>query len=285
MCLMSLGINASFKGDFEIAARNLKVALSISEDNQHYFGIVGTKIWLGWAYYDLGDHKSAQREWLEGQEIAIEINNRLLLAFLQSKLALLGEETGDYENAIQIQLEARENFKYFGDQVGIGYATSRLTLSLMGIGEYREAKRFGQESYQSFQEMNHRWGIPASLCRIGFAEIALDENQEAWSHFTEALNLSQKGQITTLVLYSLIGVAQLLAEEKQIEQGVKILSFVNSNPITPSLYRQMADQSIGELESKLPPEKFNAARAAGEKAQVEEIIKSLPATLDGSQKV
>jgi hypothetical protein len=47
----------------------------------------------------------------------------------------------------------------------------------------------------------------------------------------------------------------------------------------------MADQSIGELESTLPPEKFNAARAAGEKAQVEEIIKSLPATLDGSQKV
>ena len=282
MCLLSLGINASFRGDCEKAERNFIEAQQISEKDRHYFGIVGTKIWLGWEYYEMGNHDAALREWNEGQDVAMRMNNRLLLAFVQSKIALLGEETGDYENAIKIQLQARENFEHFGDQVGVGYATSRLALSLMGIGEYREAKRFGQEALQSFRDMNHRWGVPASLCRIGFAEIELGEYDEAWANFYEAFELSRKGQIGTLVLYSLIGLAQLLAEKKHIEQAVKMLSFVVSNPITPSSYRHMASQSIGELESKLPPEKFNAAQAAGENAQVEELIKSLPANLDGS---
>ena len=203
-----------------------------------------------------------------------------MLAFVQSKLALLGEETGDYENAIKIQLEARENFKHFGDQVGIGYATSRLALSLMGIGEYREAKRFGQESYQSFKEMNHRWGIPASLCRIGFAEIALGENQDAWAHLTEALNLSQKGHISTLALYSLIGIGILLARGKKVEQGVEILSFVIANPITPSIYRDFAEGEISRLEGEYPAEVMRSAEERGKASDLDAIIDSLPDTLE-----
>jgi tetratricopeptide (TPR) repeat protein len=280
---MSQGVNYAWIGEYESAEHNLKEGIQIGEKIQDSFDIIGCKIWLGWVYYEMGDHEAALQEWHEGQNLSLEINNRLLLAFVQSKIALLGEETGDYENAIKIQLEARENFKYFGDQVGIGYATSRLTLSLMGIGEYREAKRFGQESYQSFKEMNHRWGIPASLCRIGFAEIALDENQEAWSHFTEALNLSQKGQITTLVLYSLIGLAMLLAREKLVEQGVEILSFVIENPITPSLYRAIAQESLSELEGELAAEKFSAAIERGENSELDEIVNSLPEALVETQ--
>jgi tetratricopeptide (TPR) repeat protein len=273
---MSLGINCAFRGEYDNAEQYLKEAKLIGEQMQDWIGIIGCNIWLGWVYYELGDHESALQEWEEGQNISLEKKNRLMLAFVQSKLALLGEETGDYENAIKIQLEARENFKLFGDQVGVGYATSRLTLSLMGIGEYREAKRFGQESYQSFKEMNHRWGIPASLCRIGFAEVALGENQDAWAHLTEALNLAQKGQISTLVLYSLIGLGMLLSRVKQVEQGVEILSFVFANPITPSLYREMAEKNLTELEGELPQDKFTAAKEAGENSELEEIVNALP---------
>ena len=238
---------------------------------------------MGWVYYERGEHEAALQEWHEGQDLSLEIDNRLLLAFVQSKIALLGEETGDYENAIKMQLEARENFKLFGDQVGIGYATSRLALSLMGIGEYREAKRFGQESYQSFKEMNHRWGIPASLCRIGFAEIALGEDQDAWAHLTEALDLSQKGQISTLVLYSLVGIGMLLARGKQVEQGVEILSFVIENPITPSLYREFAEKSLSELEGELSREKFSAAIERGKNSEMDEIVNTLPEALIETQ--
>jgi len=283
ICLMSLGINCAWRGDYESGEQYLKEALQIGEQLRDSFDIIACKIWLGWIYYEKGDHQAALQEWQEGQDISLEINNRLLLAFVQSKIALLGEETGDYENAIRIQLEARENFKYFGDQVGIGYATSRLALSLIGIGEYREAKRFGQESYQSFKEMNHRWGIPASLCRIGFAEIELGENQDAWAHLTEALNLSQKGQISTLALYSLIGIGKLLAREKQVEQGVKILSFVIANPITPSLYREMAEESLAELEGELSTEILSVAKERGENSELDEVVNSLPDALIETQ--
>jgi hypothetical protein len=131
--------------------------------------------------------------------------------------------------------------------------------------------------------MNHRWGIPASLCRIGFAEIELGDNQEAWANFTEALNLSQKGQISTLALYSLIGIGILLAREKQVEQGVEILSFVIANPITPSLYREIADENLAEMEDELPTDKFSIAKERGENSELTEVVNSLPAELAESQ--
>jgi hypothetical protein len=149
----------------------------------------------------------------------------------------------------------------------------------MGIGDYREAKRVGQESYASFKEMNHRWGIPASLCRIGFAEIALGENQEAWAHFTEALHLSQVGQMETLVLYSLVGLGKLLAGEEEVERGVEILSFVIADPTTPSLYRTIAIDSLAGLEGELITDKFSVAKEKGEHSTLEEILTLLPDAL------
>ncbi|MGW8226495.1 MAG: protein kinase domain-containing protein [Anaerolineales bacterium] len=278
-CLMSLGINCAYRGEYDDGETYLKEAIQVGEQIQDSVGITGSKIWLGWIYYEAGDHAAAHQTWQEGQALALETKNRLMLAFVQSKIALLGEETGDYENAIRAQLEARESFKHFGDQVGIGYATSRLTLSLMGIGDYREAKRFGQESYASFKEMNHRWGIPASLCRIGFAEIELGENQAAWAHFTEALHLSQVGQMETLVLYSLVGLGKLLAGEKQVEQGVEILSYVIADPCTPSLYRTLAVESLAGLETELPEHEFSIAKEIGEHSTLEGILSSLPDAL------
>jgi uncharacterized phage-associated protein len=106
----------------------------------------------------------------------------------------------------------------------------------------------------------------------------LDEYEAAWVNLIEALDLSREAQIGTLVLYSLIGIGQLLAMEGQSEQGVKILSFVVANPITPSLYREMAAKSLSEMENKFPADEFKAARKAGEKADVEEIVNSLPSS-------
>jgi tetratricopeptide (TPR) repeat protein len=275
-CLMSLGINCSYRGEYERGEQYLKEALQITVRIQDFVGNIGCRIWLGWVYYEAGDHASALEQWEEGQELSIEIDNRLMLAFVQSKIALLGEETGDYENAIRVQLQARENFRHFADQVGNGYATSRLTLSLMGIGEYQEAKRVGQESFLCFKEMNHRWGIPASLCRIGFAEIELGEHQAAWEHFSEALALSQKVQIDTLVLYALVGLGRLLVRQNQLGQGIEILTHVIAEPATPSLYRKIAEESLDEIAGDLPEDRYAAYKEKGERLTLDEILRALP---------
>ena len=113
----------------------------------------------------------------------------------------------------------------------------------------------------------------------------MGENQSAWTHLNEALNLAQKGQINTLVLYSLIGLGKLLAGDNQTEQGVQILSFVLANPITPSLYRDLAEESLGELRGEIPPDKLTAAKEAVENFDLEEIVNLLPDTLTDAQDV
>lgn len=279
ICLLSMGINSAFRGKFNDAESYLTDALSLSYQIQENVMVVACQIWLGWIYYEKGDYELAREQWEEAERISAKINNRLLLAFVQSKLAELAGETGDYQNAIKIQLEARENFKHFNDKAGIGYSTSRLCFTLIDMGEYSEAKRFGKDSYESFKEINHRWGIPASLCRIGYAEFGLEEYQEAWQHFSEALELARKNNILSLVLYSLAGIASVLAKEDNQEQATVTLSFVIEHPITPSPYRKIAQEGLSAIERELPQEIFKAAKERGKACELEAVLDSIPDTL------
>jgi len=52
--------------------------------------------------------------------------------------------------------------------------------------------------------------------------------------------------------------------------------YIYSNPITPSLYREMAEKNLTDLESELPQDKFTAAKEAGENSELEEIVNALP---------
>ena len=279
ICVECLGINSAMRGDYEDSERYLKEVKLIGEEIKDYISLAGSQIWLGWVYYEKGNYELCRQEWQEAQSIALNLNNRLVLAFAQSKLALLEDEVGNYETAIKIQLEARENFKHFDDQAGIGYATSRLSFTLTNMGEFSEAKRFGQEGYQSFKEINHRWGVPASLCRIGFAEIGLGEDEQAWLHFSEALRLARQGQILSLVLYSLIGLAILINFQGDYERGATILSFVIAQPVTHSLYKGIARKGLAEIEDQLSERELEGAKQQGEARELEEIIDLVPDSL------
>lgn len=276
VCQKNLGVNASLRGENEKAEQYLVKALQRVKALNDEVQVVVTQIWLGWAYYELGRYDPARQVWEEAYGISSMLGNRLLMAFVQSKLALIADQIGDYESAVKAQLKAREHFMYFDDQAGIGYATSRMSLSLINMGEFGEAKRFGGESYQRFAEINHRWGIPSSLCRIGFAEIGLEEYQSAWGNFQEALQLAQQSQILSLVPYALIGIGMLVIRMGDLELGVRMLSFVIAHPGTHPLYKEIALKELAEVESKLSKQDFSEAKERGEASDPERIFSLIP---------
>jgi serine/threonine protein kinase/tetratricopeptide (TPR) repeat protein len=276
ICVECLGINSSLQGDYEDAEGHLKESRKISEELNDLMTLGGSQIWLGWVYYEKGDYELSRQEWIDAQSVSLEMNNRLLLAFVQSKLALLEDELGNYETAIKIQLDTREIFKHFGDRAGIGYANSRLSYTLNNMGEFSEAKRSGREGLQYFKEVNHRWGIPASYCRIGFAEIGLGEYESAWGHFTEALNLAQQSQILSLILYALIGIADLLARHGEYEQGIIILYYVTSHSATPVTYKDIADKVLSDVEGDISDQELERLQDKGRESELQGIIDLIP---------
>ncbi len=275
-CIECLGINASLRGDYEDSERYLKDSIKIAEELKDFMSLGGSQIWLGWVYYEKGDYESCHQEWMDAQSVSLELNNRLLLAYVQSKLALLEDELGNYETAIKIQLDARQNFEYFGDRAGIGYANSRLSFTLNNMGDFREAKRSGREGLQYFEEINHRWGIPVSFCRIGFAEIGLGEYESAWRNFTEAFKLAQQSQIHTVILYALIGIADLLARYGEYQQGIMMLSYVISNSVTPLTYKDIAEKVLSGIAGDISDQELEELKDKGRKSELEEIIELIP---------
>lgn len=278
-CMECLGINASLRGDYEDSEQYLKESIKIAEELKDSMSLGGSQIWLGWVYYEKGDYESCHQEWMDAQSVSLELNNRLLLAFVQSKLALLEDELGNYETAIRIQLDARQNFKHFGDRAGIGYANSRLSYTLNNMGDFREAKRSGREGLQYFEEINHRWGIPVSFCRIGFAEIGLGEYDSAWKNFAEAFKLARQSQLPSLILYALIGIADLLARHGEYQQGIMMLSYVISQSVTSLTYRDIAEKVLSGIAGDISDQELEKLKDKGRESELEEIIALIPDSL------
>jgi hypothetical protein len=177
--------------------------------------------------------------------------------------------------------EALQILAGFGDRAGEAYATSRLSLTAYGQGKYAEARQLGRHGYDLFEELGHRWGMGASLCRIGFAALGLRRGREAKTCFHKALELAAGMQHVPLILYSLAGMASLLAEEGKEVQAVELLALVEEHPQTPPTYLDIAERWFSDMETRLPREALSAARDRGGaselKAIVEAVLRDRPA--------
>jgi len=85
--------------------------------------------------------------------------------------------------------------------------------------------------------------------------------------------------IGSLVLNSLLGLGEVMIREGQVERGVTILFFVAASPTTPSLYREMAEQSLDKLQNELSQERIKTAFSDGQAAELEDIVRFLPDSL------
>lgn len=132
----------------------------------------------------------------------------------------------------------------------------------------------GRRGYELFEELGHRWGRGASLCRIGFAALGLGRRGEARTCFREALELAASMQHVPLILYSLAGMACLMAEEGKEAQAVELLTMVEEHAQTPPIYLDIAARWFSDIEARLPAETLSAARERGGESELDGIVEA-----------
>lgn len=270
-CYHNLGVNASFRGEYENAREHLEKAIRLGSDS-HQVVWPTYLLWLGHVYFLLGEYERGMASFQKCYDIFNSRGNRWGSGFALSKMGLAADGLGEYTQAMKYHREALSLFEKNGDRAGKAYTLSRMSMSAYFLQEYTQAVEFGQAGYDVFQEIGHRWGMSTSLCRLGFAYLGSGDRVKARACFNDALEGSRKNQMAPLILYSLAGLASLLAEEGEVKKAVELFRYVRRHPQTPAPYLEAAARWFVHLDQTSDQ---NGSALALENVGMDEVIDEL----------
>jgi len=246
ICLHNLGVNACFRGEYDLSIERLEAATRIGKEFQtiawrSYY------LWLGYVYFMIGEYERGMESFQICYDLFDEIDSLWGKAFALSKMGLAADGLKDHKQAMRYHQEAITIFETTEDQAGKGYTLSRMSLGAYLLGNYDDALRFGQEGYDAFQEIGHRWGNCISLCRLGFGYIGLGEIRKAKEQLHRALRLAQENQMIPLTLHALSGMACVMIKEGETKRSLELYRIVREHPETPAIYLDMVEGLFSEF--------------------------------------
>ena len=234
-CIHNLGVNASFRGEYELAMDQLERAILIGRESQNSMWPTYL-LWLGHAYFLLGEYEHGLESLEKCYEIFERKGNYWGMAFASSKMGLAADGLGEFTQAKEYHRQALAIFEKTNNQTGQGYALSRMSESAYFLEEYQQAVELAEAGYQIFKLLGHNWGICTSLCRLGFGYIGQGEISKSEVSFRDALKRSQDYQTVPLSLYALAGLAATMVHEQGKEKlAVELFQYIRGHPQTPAL--------------------------------------------------
>ena len=246
-CLQNLGVNASYRGEYESARELLEEAILLGRESDNVLWYTYL-LWLGYLYCQLGEYDQGLLSLQKSYELFDRKGTLWGTAFALSKMGIAADGFGEHARAKRYHQEALSVFDRLDSEAGKAYALSRMSMSAYFLEQYSQAAELGQEGYETFEEIGHRWGICTSACALGFANIGLGHIANAKAYFRHALQESRPDQIIPQSLYALIGLASCLAQEGEEDRPLELLRFVRRHPETPTIYLEQAARWLSKLE-------------------------------------
>jgi tetratricopeptide (TPR) repeat protein len=247
VCLHNLGVNASYRGEYEDSQDLLEEAIILGREYNHIMWPTYL-FWLGNLYFQLGEYEQGLLTLQKSYEIFDQKGTLWGIAFALSKIAMAQDGLGEHARAKKFHQKALSEFDRLESKAGKAYALSRMSMSAYFLKQYPEAARLAQQGYKAFDEIGHRWSVCTSLCALGFANIGLRKREKAKAYFRDALEESRPDQIVPQSLYALIGFACCMAQDGEEEKALELLRFVRKHPETPSIYFEQAVRWTRNLE-------------------------------------
>ncbi len=233
-CYLSIGLNASFRGEYEESIAYLEKAVLLGKESKHILWPTYL-LWLGETYCLSGEYEQGMMALQKCYDVFDQRGSQWGKAFALSKMGAAADGLGAYEQAMRYHKEAVSTFEEIQQPIGKAYMFSRMSMSAYFLENYDHAIQFGQQGYETFYSLGHHWGINVSLCRTGFAYIGLGETEKARECFIAALR-AVLGQSTPLMLYAILGLACSLVQSKRARLGLALYRYASANPKTPSIY-------------------------------------------------
>ena len=268
-CLHNLGVNASFRGEYEVSQSLLEEAIYMGNESDHILWPTYL-LWLGHVYFLMGAYEDGMLTLNKCHAIFMEKGTYWGAAFALSKMGLASDGLGEHKQAIRFHQSALDVFEKVENQAGKGYCLSRMSISACHLGDYEQSKIYAEKGIQIFEAIDHHWGLSSALSCLGFAYYGLGNLQNACQAFCEALGISDRDQMAPLSLYALTGLALIMMDRGQSAKALSLLAYVKHHPKMAKAYFDHALCVLGNMDlSIFDSAKFS--RALNEKT-LEEIV-------------
>jgi tetratricopeptide (TPR) repeat protein len=143
--------------------------------------------------------------------------------------------------------------------------------TVIGQGWLASARGQHEESSTLFQQVDWVQGPVGRGC----AALALGQVQEAGQWLREGLRAAMEIEFVGVAQRALIGLAELLGNEGNLDRAAQLLSLALRHPATTHMDRQDAQRLLHELEAKMLPAAFAFATEHGEMLDLEEVVAEL----------
>lgn len=248
-CLNNLGVNASFRGDYEESCEWLEKAVLIGRECGHLVWYT-CLLWLGHTYFLLGKYEQGIMTLKKSLELFERLGTHWGIGFGLSKMGLALDGMGEHAQALQAHRDALAIFNRINNAAGQGFALSRMCMSAALLGEYQLAVDFGRQACQFCEKIGHQWVICLTHCRLTFAYLGLGDIQKARQSVISALEQSGREQMLPLILYALAGAASIYAAQGEERTALELFFFVRRHPQTPGAFLMQAERWMDGLDEE-----------------------------------
>lgn len=276
--------------DFDRAHTVLDEALTLARRCEAHTDVALSLIGLGTAAQQQGRYAEAERLYQEAQQAYRRAGDKGGEAQSLNALGVVAARTGRFDEAETFYGESIERYAAVGDRWSMTQPTNNLailaytrhnyaqaqilfahnlpifqeigdakgealTLSNLGTlardqGHPHTAQDYYLRSLDLFAAIGNRWAVANAHANLGVSSLAMGRLLEAQAQFEQALILAYKLRAEPLLLYILVGCAQLFAAQGRPARARTLLDYALAHPALKAETRLLAESVRAEISSE-----------------------------------
>lgn len=262
-------------GMYEKARDLLQQALSICRDlgAREETGFVLSN--LGNCAFMSGEYEKARTLDEESLSLRKAYKDKWGIAQSLNNLGLAAYSLGELEKARALHQEGLALIREVGDPWEIATSLNNLGVATDLLGEHEKARELYQESLLIRQELGDRWGLAVAYANLGDIACDLEDLEAAKRNYLEALETAMDIRVVPIILFILVGLADLLRKEGSVRQPLEILSFVLNHPAIEGGTREKVERLLVAMQSGLDSATWSQAMESGATKTLEELVSAL----------
>jgi len=261
------------KGNYASAAKLLQESVTLCREASHRWGLTSSLIVQGNLLQFQGEYEQSLQAFSEAVSVARVVGEPRMLASSLFYQADVIQSRGLFDDAEELLKESLAISQSIQDRWSTACALQILGTIATKKNETENAVERLRSSLQIFTEMGERARIISSRIDLGNALLLGGSPRDAKFHFIETIKMAAENQLLPAIVEAVIGVASILAQEKETDIAYELAYYVLNHPSTNPLIKEQADQLRADLEAQISQRRMEEIRVSTQNKTVEDITR------------
>lgn len=274
--LLSSGIIMFSVGNFTKAKNDLTRSIELYRELNFQSSVARAMIYLGITGMSNGDY-NALSILKEARELAKSIDDPYGIIGSSATLAEASAIAGNFEAAKQLIREGEHLARQLGNKMLLGVALMQKGNLLCALGDYNGSATAFHESLDAYRHSGFKIFSSWSILGLAHCSREQHDYEQSQQYYSSAISEGRKTGERVIVSLGLLGIAGIDMHYGRFERAARLLGRIDATVKELGYSFWLADRKLhndvtSELHSKLPETQFAAAYEYGSKITLEDAI-------------